>query len=144
MLLDFPALCKADQDGETSMHLAAANGHASVVIALLAAGYSATSARNPYKVTPLHRAAEHGHVDVCHVLLGDGADPSAREMLAGRTPLLVAALSGHEQAALALLGHPKSKAALNLRDTSGQTPLLAACAAPQCSGQTISLLIKAE
>jgi len=61
-----------DNDRNTPLMYAVANGHLEVVRALLEGGYDVerTSAR---KWTPLHEAAWYGHLEICRLLLDWGA-----------------------------------------------------------------------
>jgi hypothetical protein len=61
-----------NQWGQTALHCAARNGHASVVLALLRNG-ARTWMREQELGTPLHLAAKLGHVACVELLLGYGA-----------------------------------------------------------------------
>jgi len=95
-----------DRDGNTPLHLAAANGHEAVALQLLDRGADA-SAVDRYGKTPLHWAADSGHEAVALQLLDRGADASAVDRY-GKTPLHWAADSGHEAVAQLLAAAPSS------------------------------------
>ena len=59
--------------GDTALHLAAANGHVSVV-ELLLEHRADHSIQNQYGQTPLFFASAHGHADVASCLIVAGAD----------------------------------------------------------------------
>jgi ankyrin repeat protein len=62
-----------DENGMTSLHLAAMNGHDKVVEMLVAAG-AAVDAEDRYRKPPLYFAAMGGHNTVVKILLEAGAD----------------------------------------------------------------------
>lgn len=70
------AVKHSDALGRTALHMAAANGHAAICAALLAAGADATAA-NAEGNTPLHFACLNGHEAVATALLKAGALPHA-------------------------------------------------------------------
>ena len=80
-------------DGPASLHVAARNGDAGTVTALLHAGAD-PRATDSDGSTPLHWAAQYGHVESVAALLDAGADPRATGG-DGWTPLHVAARDGH-------------------------------------------------
>uniref|UniRef100_A0A0G4HGD8 Uncharacterized protein n=1 Tax=Chromera velia CCMP2878 TaxID=1169474 RepID=A0A0G4HGD8_9ALVE len=85
----------------TLLHIAAANGHTSVVTVLLAAGADMEE-KEEGRWTPLHWAAFRGHVGVASALVAAGAEVEAiddRQF----TPLHLAAQKGNVQVASALL-----------------------------------------
>ena len=71
--------------GETPLHNAARNGHATVIATLLAAGADADAKTN-IGFTPLHLAASQGRVSAVLALLAGGADVHATTN-SGATPL---------------------------------------------------------
>jgi ankyrin repeat protein len=73
----------------TSLHAAAAGGHADIALLLIDRGADVTIA-DAGGHTPLHIAAENGLVDVVKALLAHGADPLAVDM-EDKTPLSRAA-----------------------------------------------------
>ena len=99
LLAKDPALanaCEYIAQGRSATHLAAQNGHAEVVAALLEAG-----ARTNYSHL-MELAASHGHTSVMEVLLEKGFSVHG-DMLG--SPLLTAAAGGQLAAAEFLLAH---------------------------------------
>lgn len=86
-----------DELGSTPLILAAAQGHATCVSALLEGGAD-LGARTNYGDTALTLAASGGHVDAVTTLLLGGADPRATGSL-GRTGVEFAREQGHEDVA---------------------------------------------
>jgi hypothetical protein len=78
--------------GRTVMHSAAATGHCSLVVSLLAHGAQPNAAAYDGQ-TALHYAVSGGHLGCCELLLAAGADPQQPSWL-GVTPARLAALSG--------------------------------------------------
>ena len=78
-------------DGQTPLHFAAAYGHASIVIVLVAAGANLNAKTNAGD-TPLHRAASNGRVAVVDALIALEAEVNATTTL-GVTPLAAAGAS---------------------------------------------------
>ena len=76
----------------TPLHLAAKEGHAVVVRALLD-GNAKVDAKNEDDMTPLHLAAKKGHAVVARMLLEKKADVNAEDE-DGVTPLHLAAEEG--------------------------------------------------
>jgi uncharacterized protein len=81
----------------TPLHVAAREGSAAAVRALLEAGASAKSTSTT-GVTPLHEAAMGGNVTVVGQLISAGADVNAAEPAYGQTPLMLAAAQGRTEA----------------------------------------------
>jgi len=81
-----------DDDENTGLHVAAANGHDSVVAFLLERGASANKA-NHYGWTPLMQAARHGHTAVMKLLIRNKACVNATSKL-GVSALFCAVRSG--------------------------------------------------
>ena len=96
-----------DQQGIWPLFLAAQNGDAEVVRALLDGGADANKARTDDGTTPLLIAAEKGHVGVACALLesGAGADVNAARSDGGGSPLSVACQHGHCKVVSLLLDH---------------------------------------
>jgi hypothetical protein len=89
-------------DGESLLHLAAADGHREVCALLVSLGMDIDLPLPGYRNhTPLGEAASHGHVDACRWLLDHGAavDGLPDNIL---SPLASACVAGH-QAVVALL-----------------------------------------
>jgi hypothetical protein len=71
---------KANRDGETPLHMAAARGQYRVAELLLERGAKASiNARTVWKGTPLHTAAEWGKYDIADLLIDEGADIDAED-----------------------------------------------------------------
>ncbi len=84
-----PAMRDArNQLGSTPLHLAATNGDAGPLKALIAAG-AEVNARDKEDNTPLHMAAYAGKSQAARLLLEAGADVNAKST-GGRTPLSLA------------------------------------------------------
>ena len=77
---------KADKDGDTPLHVAAAEGHEEVVRQLLAACFDKDKA-NDGGMTPLFCAAQEGHEGVVRELLSSFCDVSGVVMLEGHDNL---------------------------------------------------------
>ena len=88
--------------GETALHHAAQEGHASVVAVLLEKG-AAIDARNQDGLTALHKAALSDHASIVELLIEKGAAIDARTQEGGATALHVAAWEGHESVVALLL-----------------------------------------
>lgn len=67
-------------DRFTLLHLAAKNGHADVVNALIQNGAN-VNAKDYFKSTPLLNAARNGHIDTVKVLIAKRADVNAEIIL---------------------------------------------------------------
>ena len=104
--------------GHTPLHLAAMNGHAEDVTALLK-HRADPNAQNKDGSTPLHLAAMNGHAEAVTALLNAGADPNAQNK-DGSTPLhLAAKWNQHPEVITALLD---AGAAANAQDADGKQP----------------------
>ncbi|KAL0636975.1 hypothetical protein Q9L58_004078 [Maublancomyces gigas] len=90
--------------GKGPLHLAAANGHAETVKALLARGSKSDSTATHLRNTALHEAATNGHMDTVEILLADCGGVNIGAMNSeGETALALAAGSGHTETVEALL-----------------------------------------
>jgi ankyrin repeat protein len=112
-----------ETDGSFPLVLAAQNGHAAVVAALLKAGAEVNRVHQTNGSFPLLLAAQNGHADVATVLLKAGAQVNRINPITGSLPLIIAAQQGHAQVVTALLA---AGAEVNRVDTSGAFPLLQA------------------
>lgn len=81
-----------DTYGDSALHLAARNGHASVLA--LISGVD-LNRRNKHGATPLWLACFHGHKQVAQLLLERGAEPERLHGWLGSAPLAAAAAEGH-------------------------------------------------
>ena len=110
-------------DGMTALHMAALEGHADVVSALLEAGAEVGPTTRIGAYTPLHLASQGGHAAVVRALLDDGADATLATTNSGATPLhLAARVMAGEGAVAALLEHGADVSARE--GSAGQTPLM--------------------
>lgn len=75
---------RASPQGYTPLHVAALNGHASVLGLLLSKGSHINSRANSGS-TPLHLAASRGHLQCVRLLVSRGADQTIKDNR-GRTP----------------------------------------------------------
>lgn len=107
-----------DAYGSTPLLLAAASGHADVVLALVARGAD-PNASGAHDI-PLHRAVASGNLPVLKALLAAGANTGARLSDGSKTALHVAACTDEAEAAGALL---LAGAAVDEQDTFLFTPL---------------------
>ncbi|XP_018612889.2 ankyrin repeat domain-containing protein 50 [Scleropages formosus] len=118
-----------DFQGQTPLILAARQGHAKVLLALLdwAAQHGLEVARMVNHAdnegwTALRSAAWAGHVEMVRMLLDAGAEVDGSDS-EGRTALRAAAWAGHEDVLLTLLN---KGAQVDQPDREGRTPLVAA------------------
>jgi ankyrin repeat protein len=108
-----------NDDGNTGLHLAARNGHETVIQLLLEKGADVDSKDRKYGRTPLSWAATKGNKAVVQLLLEKGADIEDKEY--GQTPLFWAAENGNEAVMQLIL---EKGAEIDLKDTEyGRTPL---------------------
>ncbi|XP_061095588.1 ankyrin repeat and SAM domain-containing protein 6-like [Conger conger] len=82
-----------DEEGNTALQFAAANGHENIVRFLLRKGASVDS-RNNYGWTPLMQAARFGHMNVAQIFLENGAEINGKNRM-GASVLTMAARGGH-------------------------------------------------
>lgn len=106
-------------NGYHPLHLAALNGNAEVLNAILRRTNRGQELKNSNAgKTALHLAAEHGHVDAVKKLLHHGPTANQRDSK-NQTPLMYAAKKGHIRVANALL----KKAKTNVKDAEERTAL---------------------
>jgi ankyrin repeat protein len=135
--------------GTTPLAVAARDGRADLVKALLGAGAdpNLTGTAPPFGGSPLMLAAALGHADAVGLLLAFGADADAADA-DGFTPLHLAASRAKSGVVKALLD---AGAGVNARTMDGETPLMQACRAvfretgPEWGGdlETVRLLLEA-
>jgi len=87
------------REGVAPLQLAATNGSAAIIVALLEADADPNAALTPAGDTALMMAARTGKTDAIRVLLEGGANVNAKENWGGTTPLMWAASEGHADAA---------------------------------------------
>ncbi|CAA9406987.1 MAG: hypothetical protein AVDCRST_MAG66-1798, partial [uncultured Pseudonocardia sp.] len=112
----------AGHDGHTALLVAARDGNADAVAALLAAGADQTLTDGYMDAVAAHKAAYGGHADVLRLLVaapGFAAVRDARGPYNGYTPLHDAAWHGHAEAAEVLLA---AGARTDLTGLDGRTP----------------------
>jgi ankyrin repeat protein len=124
-----------DKDGNTILHVAAANGHRNVVKLLLESGadvnqkislelplppYTVVSSRANW--TPLHTAVYNNHRDIVTLLLAKGAEIDAKTSL-DESALLLAACQANDDIVKILLANG---AAVDARERGGCSPLIEA------------------
>jgi uncharacterized protein len=94
-----PSVRARNDQGNTPLQEAAANGHSNIVLLLLAHG-AEVDTRNHQGWTALHLAASRGHQDVVEALLLSGPHSSRTEE--GQTPRDLALANGHTTTARVL------------------------------------------
>ena len=113
--------------GETALHMAAKNGHAQVVCALLTGGAD-VSFTDKMGYTALHHCCiTNGGEDVADALLEVGAGVNVQAADAGgkNTPLHFACMAGNHRMVDVLL-KAKERVNLSLRNNKDQVPYMAA------------------
>lgn len=121
---------RANRAGATPMRLAAINGNAGMIAALLDAGVDVDTPLTRDGDTPLMMATRTGIPDAVQVLLDRGADVDAREGWAGTTALMWAISNHHPDVVRLLLDHgadievrSKIIAVANSRGVEGTVPV---------------------
>uniref|UniRef100_A0A8C8B2K7 Uncharacterized protein n=1 Tax=Otus sunia TaxID=257818 RepID=A0A8C8B2K7_9STRI len=129
-----------NSSSETLLHVAAANGHLTIMEYLISKG-AKTDVKDRKGRTPLHRAAEKGHGDAVKVLLRRGAYMYSLDT-EGKTPLHLAAQNNHalkdESSLVKML--LKAGASTEGKDERGQTAL--SYAVSQGSENTAKVLLE--
>jgi len=125
-----------DRDDRTSLHVAALNGHASVVQFLLMDAKASPNMLDKNDQTALHFACIGGYLDVCGKLIQQKAYVEV-DTLSNLQPLHFAALSGHTSIARLLIQHGADINCLCAEDL--QSPLH--CAASRGHKEMVALLV---
>jgi ankyrin repeat protein len=105
--------------GVTALYLAAQNGNADMVKALLAAGADANQVDGATGESILMAAIRSGSRDAVQALLSSGANPNATEPQLRVTPLMLVAETGHAEMIRSLL---ERGADIHARTRTGATP----------------------
>ena len=92
-----------NDDGDTSLFIAAEENDEAIVATLLAAGADVNQARTDNGATPLYIASQEGHEVIVEALIAAGADVNKARSDTGGTPLFIAAQKGHEAIVAALV-----------------------------------------
>ncbi|CAM9216443.1 unnamed protein product [Chrysoparadoxa australica] len=128
-----------DERGRSALFRAAEEGNFSLVAEQVAKGASLEERDSWARITPLAVASARGHEECVRVLLSAGAVVDARSGEGGQmsSPLHMAAGEGHLQVTLLLIQHG---ADVNLRDRTGETPLLKASRSRKGESCALALL----
>ena len=125
-----------------ALHIAAAQGNAAEVLALLQQGLDVNSTDGSWGMTALHYAVREGHAHIAQILLEAGANPNVKSnddiLSPSETPLHLAAGEQKPNCVAVLLDY---KADLEATNGSGQTPLLEALDADVLDLETVRVLI---
>ncbi|XP_030825635.1 LOW QUALITY PROTEIN: B-cell lymphoma 3 protein homolog, partial [Camarhynchus parvulus] len=140
------AATRQDEDGDTPLHIAVAQGALAVarrLVALFLRGGRDLDVYNHLRQTPLHLAVITGQVSLLRLLLAHGASPMCPHLyplhvavITGQTPLHLAVITGQVSLLRLLLAHGASPIPLHLAVITGQVSLLrlllAHGASPMC------------
>ncbi|CAI4212120.1 unnamed protein product [Parascedosporium putredinis] len=109
-----------DDNGQTTLSLAARYGHEAIVKLLVAIPGVNINSKDDNGRTPLSYAAMNGYEPVAKLLVAiPGVDVNSKDDN-GRTPLSYAAMNGYESVAKLLVTIPRVN--VNSKDNSGRTP----------------------
>ncbi|GBB99504.1 hypothetical protein RclHR1_03540023 [Rhizophagus clarus] len=99
-----------DDQGNTALHMASANGHLEIVRFIIQTLGSSlkkiVNTQNDSGNTPLHWSALNGHEKVVELLIKNGSDAKTKNR-AGRTPMFEAQQNNHEKVVEFLLANVK-------------------------------------
>jgi len=123
-----------DENNQTPLHMAAAQGHGEIAEFLISRGAD-LNAQNTYGYTAVHFAIMRGHMETAILLIQKGADVNIPTVW-GSTPLHTKARAGDLAAVELLLKHG---AHVHAKDVNGETPLYKA--ADNGHQETISFLL---
>ncbi|WP_257264364.1 ankyrin repeat domain-containing protein, partial [Endozoicomonas sp. ONNA2] len=107
---------ETDEEGQTPLHITAANGHGGCLERMLEINTEKVNARNNCGETALHLVARNGHAGCLRQLIENGANLHATNNN-GETALDLACRKGHEAIAEVLRAAGGIKAALDRTDT---------------------------
>ena len=121
LLIDAGADIKiSNHKQRTALHLAASNGHSSIVGELIKVPHLNLNVRNENGQTPLHVAVINGMVASARLLIDAGADINIPDKYQ-QTALHLAAYFGYDDIVDSLIKRPNVN--INSRDEDGDTPL---------------------
>ena len=125
---ELSADARVDKYNGTALHVAARNGSARALRALLAGGANHALV-DERTMTPLHEAAYKGHCSCLQLLLDAGANANVHEFL-GNTPLMLTMADDHAECARLLL--PGSDLSLNNHEGMTALHVCVASASEEC------------
>ena len=128
-------------DGHTPLHVAARDGHTTIVAELLAAGADVNAVEPTFGAVPLHKATYNGHVEITSLLAHQpGVNLDYPGPSNGYTPLLDALWHGFDECARVLI---EAGARLDLRGHDG-ADALALAREVLGNGQAVTVLIQSK
>lgn len=127
---------RSDQNGNTSLHVAAEKGH-SKCLRMLVQFSKQVNMTNEDDQTPLHLAAMNGHFYTFSILIEADSNLMQEDDSEGNTPLHLAAGNGHAEAVSVLISQG---ARVDSKNTQNWTPL--DCAAANGHEETCQVLIE--
>ena len=112
---------RADNDGQTPIHIAAKNGSVVSASFLLEREGIDVNRADKNGNTPINIAVKSGRLEIARLLIAREDIDVNKADKNGNTPIDIAVKSGQVEAVSALLKHPKSD--VNAPDQNGQTPI---------------------